>query len=132
MNSEVRRWTTMGLAAFAALALIWGGWKWWEYRRYKRTMADITADVDQGRYGTAGRKLTELLAWQPDSAEALYLLGSCEMARGRAGPATEAWNKVAPGSRFAPMAVLGRMQLAVERGRLAEAEDIIREALADP
>jgi predicted Zn-dependent protease len=122
----------MGLAAFAALALLWGGWKWWEYRRYKRAMADIAAYVDEGRYGTAGRKLTELLAWKPDSAEALYLLGTCEMARGRADAAAEAWIKVAPDSRFAPMAILGRVQLAMERGRLAEAENIIREALADP
>jgi predicted Zn-dependent protease len=30
------------------------------------------------------------------------------------------------------MAILGRMQLAMERGRLAEAEDIITNALADP
>ncbi len=122
----------MALAAVAVLALFWGGWKWWEYRRYKRAMADITADVEEGRYGTAGRKLTELLAWKTDSAEALYLLGTCEMARGRPEAATAAWTKVAPDSRFAPMAILGRMQLAMERGRLVEAEDIIKQALADP
>jgi predicted Zn-dependent protease len=132
MSSEARRWTTIGLAAVAALGLFWGGWKWWESRRYKRALADITADVDEGRYGTAGRKLTELLTWKPDSAEALYLLGTCEMARGRAEAAAEAWTRVAPDSRFAPMAILGRMQLAMERGRLAEAEEIVTQALADP
>jgi predicted Zn-dependent protease len=132
MKREAQQWTTMGVATVAALAVLWGGWKWWEYRRYKKAMADITADVDEARYGTAGRKLTELLAWRPDSAEALYLLGTCEMARGRAEAAAEAWSKVAPDTRFAPMAILGRMQLAMERGRLAEAEDIISEALADP
>src|SRR5947208_8681189 len=115
MSSEARRWTTIGLAAVAALGLFWGGWKWWENRRYKRAMADITADVEEGRYGTAGRKLTELLTWRPDSAEALYLLGTCEMARGRAEAAAEAWTRVAPDSRFAPMAIFGRMQLAMER-----------------
>ena len=132
MSSEARRWTTMGLTAVAALGLFWGGWKWWENRRYKRAMADITDEIEDGRYGTAGRKLTELLTWKPDSAEALYLLGTCEMARGRPEAAAEAWTRVAPDSRFAPMAILGRMQLAMERGRLAEAEDILTKALADP
>ena len=82
--------------------------------------------------GLAARKLIALLAWQPDSDEALYLLGTCEMARGRTEAAAEAWARVPPGSSFAPRAILGSMQLEMERGRLAEAEQIIKHALDDP
>ena len=77
-------------------------------------------------------KLLALLDRRPDWDEALYLLGTCEVARGRTQPADEAWSQVAPDSRFAPRAVFGRMQLQMERGRFWEAEVIIRDALDDP
>ena len=78
------------------------------------------------------RRCVELLAWRPDSDEAAYLLGECEHARGRTRAAEVAWSRVPPGSSFAPQAILGRMQIEVERGRLAEAERIVSDALEDP
>src|SRR5207248_2545651 len=112
--------------------LSWAGWKWWEVRRSRRALAEIEEEIDNGRHGTAARKLIALLARQPDSDEALYLLGTCEMARGRTEAADTAWARVPPDSPFAPRAILGRMQLQMERGRLADAEQIIRDALDDP
>ena len=60
---------------------------------------------------------------------------SWEPARWREGgpqSASEAWARVTPGSRFAPRAILGSMQIQMERGRFAEAEQIIKDALDDP
>jgi len=120
------------LLALIAGGVLWGGWKWWEVRRYRRAMAEIEEEIENGLHGTAARKLISLLARQPDSDEALYLLGTCEMARGRTQSASEAWARVPPGSPLAPQAILGSMRLQMERGRFAEAEQIIREALDDP
>jgi thioredoxin-like negative regulator of GroEL len=95
-------------------------------------MAEIEDEMDSGRHGTAARRLNALLAWQPDSEEALCLLGECELARGHPEAAEAAWARVPPASRFAPRAILGRMQIQMERGRLAAAEQIIWDALNDP
>ena len=77
-------------------------------------------------------ELLALLAREPDSGEARYLLGTCEIARGRPGPADEAWARVPPSSPFAVQAILGRMQIRMERGQYAEAEQIVRDALENP
>jgi tetratricopeptide (TPR) repeat protein len=131
VSEHLGRWCWVLLLAVVTGVLLWSGWRWWEVRRYRRALAEIEEEIENGRHATAARKLTDLLAWQPDSDEALCLLGKCEMARGRSQAADEAWVRVPPGSRFAPQAILGRMQLQMERGRLAEAEQIIRDALDD-
>ena len=125
MSKGMRRWGLGLLLAVVAGGLLLGGWRWYEIRRYRRAMAEIEAEMEYGRNGTAARKLADLLAWKPDSDEAAYLLGTCEMARGRPETADEVWSRIPPGSPFAPKAILGRMQLQMERGRLADAEQII-------
>src|SRR5262249_23092123 len=89
-------------------------------------------EMESGRHGTAARRLNALLAAQPDSDEVLCLLGTCEMARGHPEAADAAWARISPASRFAPRAILGRMQIRMDRGRLAEAEQIVQDALNDP
>src|SRR3954470_22511382 len=121
VSQSARRWGLLLLLAVVAGGLLsWAGWKWWEVRRSRRALAEIEEEIDNGRHGTAARKLIALLARQPDSDEALYLLGTCEMARGRTEAADTAWARVPPDSPFAPRAILGRMQLQMERGRLAD------------
>jgi enediyne biosynthesis protein E4 len=132
MRKEMRRWGLVLLLAVVAGGLLRGGWSWYEIRRYRRAMAEIQEEMEYGRSGTAARKLTDLLAWKPNSDEAAYLLGTCEIARGRTETAVEVWSRIPPGSPFAPKAILGRMQIQMERGRLADAERIIRDALDDP
>jgi enediyne biosynthesis protein E4 len=127
-----RPWRRALLLAIIAGAGIWGGWRWWEVRGARRAMAAIEGEIEHNRYGTAARQLLALLARQPDSGEARYLLGTCELARGRTDTADEAWARVPPGSPFAVRAILGRMQLRMERGRYADAEQIVRDALDDP
>jgi tetratricopeptide (TPR) repeat protein len=124
------RWVL--LLAVVAGALICGGWKLWELRRYRRAMAEIKQEIQAGRHGHAVRKLVTLSAWKPDSDEAAYLLGVCEKARGQAQPASQAWERVAPGSPFGARAIRGRMELLIERGRLADAETLIIQTMSDP
>jgi tetratricopeptide (TPR) repeat protein len=114
-------------AAYIAFA-----WRSWEVRRYREALADAKADIRADRHATAARKMVELLAWKPDCDEAAYLLGSCERAKGRTDAAERAWSRVAPGSPFGPQAVLGRLELVMERGQFAEAEQLVDAALRDP
>jgi enediyne biosynthesis protein E4 len=112
--------------------VFFGGWKWWEFQHHRQTMAEIENEIVSGLHGSAGRKLTSILARQPNSAEALYLLGTLEMARGRPDAASEAWARVPPGSDCAPQAIEARVQANIALGRLAEAERIFNEARVDP
>jgi predicted Zn-dependent protease len=132
MSEAVRRWKGVLLLALFIGGLFSCGWKWVEVRRYKSAMVEIEEDIESGRHGTAARKLTALVAGQPDSDEANYLLGTCEMARGKTQAADAAWARVRRGSHFAPSAILGSMQVQMELGRFSAAEKIIKDALDDP
>jgi enediyne biosynthesis protein E4 len=131
MRESSGRFKLILLLAMAG-TLLWGGWKWWELRRYRRAMVQIEEEIENGLHALAARNLIAVLADNPDSDEAHFLLGNCEAARGRSQAATSAWSHVRPDSRFAPQAILGNMQIEMERGRLGEAERIITDALADP
>jgi enediyne biosynthesis protein E4 len=54
------------------------------------------------------------------------------MALRRHQAAAAAWARVAPRSPFAPQAMQGRVQVQLELGRLADAEQMLRDALGDP
>src|SRR5262245_27531311 len=132
MVRSARWWgRILGLATIAA-GLLWAGWWTWRVGRDRRAMAAIREDIRAGRNATAARRLEAYLADEPGLDEAVYLLGSCELAPGRAQAADAAWARVAPGSRFAARAILGRMQIQLGRGRPAEAERLVREVLDDP
>ena len=126
-----RRVKAVVLLAVVVGGILSAGWRSWQVRRDRAAMAAIRAAMKDGRNGTAARELTALLARNPDSDEARYLLGVCEKALGRPRAAAEAWARVPPGSPFAHRAVEGRVGLEVEGGRLAEAERLIHAALAD-
>ncbi len=132
MSASARRWMPVLLLTLIALGAVWGGWKWWDVHRYRRTMAEIEEEMENGLHATVTRKLSALLDREPDSDLALYLLGSCEMAQGRTQSAFKTWARVTPGSEFAARAILGNMKIQKERGRFAEAEKIITDALDDP
>ena len=95
-------------------------------------VAEIEGEIEGGRYATAVRKLRAILDQRPAWDEALYLLGTCEMARGRPQPAADSWARVAPDSRFAAPRHLRPHRGRDGRGRLTAAEQIIRDALDDP
>jgi predicted Zn-dependent protease len=132
LGTAARRWRRMLLLAALAGGVIWGGWRWWEVRSAHRAMAAIEEEIEHNRYGTAARLLLAMLDRQPDSDEARYLLGTCEIARGRTDAAEEAWAQVSLSSPFALQAILGRMQIRMGRGQYADAERIVRAVLDDP
>jgi enediyne biosynthesis protein E4 len=120
------------LALLCAAAVLWGGWSGWMDWHYQTAMAEISTEVAAGRYAIAARDLAELLASKPDSDEAAYLLGACEQARGRNQAAVEAWARVTPGSAFWDRAIMARIRLFHDVGRLTDVEQLIRDAAEDP
>jgi thioredoxin-like negative regulator of GroEL len=96
------------------------------------SLAESRKNLAAGHPGRAAQILREILAWKPDSDEAAYLLGSCEKTRGQSAAASAAWARVAPDSPFGSQAIQGRTELEIARGHLAEAEQLVRDALADP
>jgi thioredoxin-like negative regulator of GroEL len=132
MSEVARRWRLVALLAVVAAGLFGVGWKWWEVRRYRRSLAEIEEEVANDRFGIAARKLGDLLRLRPDSDQLLYLLGLCEKQRGRADAAARAWDRIPPSSEFGPRAIVGRIELLVDRGCFADAEQLIQEMLKFP
>jgi thioredoxin-like negative regulator of GroEL len=89
-------------------------------------MREIEAEIGADRFGIACRKLEELLSWCEDpTGEIAYVLGSCELARGRNPAAGAAWARVVPGSVFSERAIRGRMSLLRDSGECAAAEHLV-------
>ncbi len=127
-----RRWISILVLVLVIGGGVWYGWDWWETRRHRRAIAEVKEEMNGDRYGTAARKLSALLAREPDWGEAAFLLGTCEKARGRDREAAAAWARVPPGSSFGSRAMQGLMDLEMEKGRLADAEALILRAMKDP
>ncbi len=134
MNRTGRGWLRPStlLLAIVIGGILWGGCAWRDVMRYRSDLAEIRRQIAAGRPGHAAQKLRDLLSRKPASDEAAYLLGSCEKALGRDQAAAAAWAQVAPSSPFASQAIQGRMELEIGRGRLAEAERLIQNALEGP
>jgi tetratricopeptide (TPR) repeat protein len=113
-------------------AMVWCAWTWWASRRDRIEMAAIEAEMVAGRHATAARSLNEIIALNPGSDEANYLLGECEEVRGRNAAALEAWARVTPGSSFSTRAINARLSLLLKGGRLADAEQLVNDAAHDP
>jgi tetratricopeptide (TPR) repeat protein len=95
-------------------------------------MAEIETEIMAERYAIACRNLHQLLSWKSDRNGGLtFLLGSCELARGRNQAAIAAWERVAPGSLFSERAIRGRMRHLQQSGRFTDAERLIKDAAED-
>ena len=129
-NPSRRR--ALGVGLLVGAGLIVGGWIWWSDRRDKDAKLEIEEQVARGRYSAACRNLEALLERKADvNGELRYLLGWCELARGHIEASEKAWASVVPGTEFSERAILGRMRLLQEDGRLAEAERLVSEAARD-
>ena len=119
----------MVLGFLLCACLIWSGWSWWSQRRYQSAKLEIEHLMAGGRYAAACRSLETLIGWNGDADGGLHdLLGSCELARGNLPAADKAWAGVPPGSGSFERAVLSRMTMLRDAGRLAEAEQLVIEA----
>ena len=119
-------------ALLVAAGLVLGTRAWWLDRHYQSAMAEIESEIVARRYAIACRNLDRLLSWKSDpNGGIVYLLGSCELARGRNQAAHEAWERVAPGTAFSERAIRGRIRLFHDSGQLSDAERLVHEAAAD-
>jgi tetratricopeptide (TPR) repeat protein len=117
----------LALLTFSIVAILSAaGWRYWQVRRYQGAMAEVNGQMAAGRHGLAARNLAALLAWKPGSDEAIYLLGVCERARERPDAAAEAWMRVPPDSPFWSQAIVACSDLKIDRGLLADAEQLIK------
>jgi enediyne biosynthesis protein E4 len=128
MRSNASRWQPVLFLALATAGLVGGGWKWWRIRHDRHILVRAQNALDAGFPALAAKDLIELLERSPGSAEAAFLLGNCEKARGRPQAAALAWAKVASGSPFAFRALEARAQQDCALGHFTEAEQIIAEA----
>jgi tetratricopeptide (TPR) repeat protein len=131
MATSSRRWRLVLPVILIAAILSVGGWRSWQVWQYQNALAQVNAQMAAGRHAVAARNLVSLLAWKPGSDEAIYLLGVCERARGRADAAAEAWARVPPDSPFWGQAIQGRTDLKIDRGLLGDAEQLIKLAQHD-
>jgi enediyne biosynthesis protein E4 len=112
--------------------LIIGGWILWTQLRHKQAILEIEDHIAKGRYSAACRNLEALLAQKADvNGWLLYQLGFCELARGRVAATKKAWASIEPGTEFSERAILGRMLLLQNEGKIAEAERLVSEAAND-
>jgi tetratricopeptide (TPR) repeat protein len=95
-------------------------------------MDEIETQIMDGRNALACRNLNKLLSWKADPTGAtVYLLGSCELARGSPQAAHKAWARVVPGTAYFEKAIRGRMRLLHEAGQPAAAEQLVFDAAND-
>ncbi len=130
MRRQAGRWSAVIVSVIVIGGLGWCGWRWWDVRRNRSAMAAIDDAMRHGRYATAARQLSARLERSPGSDRDRYLLGVCEKASGRLREADTAWAAIPPNSPFLGRAVAGRMDLLIEQGRFAAAENLIELAAA--
>jgi enediyne biosynthesis protein E4 len=121
-----------GIGLLVGAGLIIGGWILWTQLRYKQAILEVEDHIAKGRYSAACRNLEALLVETADANGRIhYLLGSCELTRGRIEAAERAWASVVPGTEFSERAIRGRMLLLQNEGKIAEAERLVSEAAND-
>ena len=122
------------LFAFLCVAgLLAASWAWWTHHRFRSSMQEIESEIVAGRYAIACRKLDILLSWKADpQGEIVYLLGSCELARGRNKAAGEA-SAGRPGVRILGKSNRGAGATScMNPGSSAAAERLVSDAAQDP
>ncbi len=128
----IRGWALVGVVLTFLIVLAWAVWRGLETARLRGAVEEARADLDAGRPALAARKLQELLRVRPDSDEFHFLLGNAEKARGRLKEAERAWRAIPRDSGFAAPAIRALAAMSVDQGRLADAEQVIVDALGDP
>ncbi len=101
-------------------------------RRFHSELADARKELDSGLVGTAQKRLTRLAAERPSDPEVAYLLGGCEASRGRFEAALDAWARVPADAPQAAPAALDFAQVAIQLGRVAQAERVLRAVVRRP
>lgn len=126
----MRRHVRAGLALLAialgcmAAFLVYREW------RLNFLLNEARAAVASGDRETASRFFVRILDWSPHHDEAAYELGLCEEAGGRIAAAVRAWERIESDSPYGNFAALRIAPIALEWGRFADAEVLLRRALS--
>ncbi|WP_435011885.1 FG-GAP-like repeat-containing protein (plasmid) [Tundrisphaera lichenicola] len=118
-----RRAALIGLAIALGLALVgWGVARAVDEWRFSSELERASGEMSSGRLEAARDRLARLSERWPGRDKVEYRLGLCESTLGHADAAIEAWGKVPTDSPLSVRTRLSRGKLALERGKLAEAE----------
>ena len=120
-----------GAAAILVVLLGWAIYARLSERRLRVDLEQAASDRKAGNSRAARDRLARLVERWPGRAEVLFPLGESELACGRVEQAMIAWSQIPPKSPFAGQVALGRARLALEAGQFSNAEQILREALAE-
>jgi enediyne biosynthesis protein E4 len=104
---------------------------WWivAARRFQATLNRALDAMASGRFDVARPLLVRLAESRPGRPEVEYSLGLCEQALGHHDASLAAWARVPSATPFAARAAGGRARVLQDRGRFADAEDVLRMAI---
>ncbi len=111
----------IGAAGFAGARML-------ETRRFRTEIELAKEEIGAGRFVAAKKRLDDLLPARLGDGEAEYLLGVCEMKRGRLAAAATVLERVPVSSSFGGRAAVQRALAVMGIGRLARAEEILESA----
>ena len=114
----------LGLSGLAAVVVWFGGDRW-----SRAELGRIEREIKQGQSGAARVRLDRLVMLGLGGIEADYWRGACAEAEGDVEAALAVWDRIPPGSSRYANATLRRARLAIDRGRLAVAEETLERAL---
>ena len=128
-----RRKLLISLVLVAILAVLGGvGARLLAAHRFRGELAEARIEMDAGLLAMARNRLTRLAEQWPGDAEVAYQLGRCEASRGRLEAALESWGRIPGGSPWSAPAAIEFAQVALQLGRVVEAERGLRAALRHP
>ena len=106
----------------------YGGLRAIETRRIRGGLDHAKKEMAAGLYNAARRALAELRQSPAGRGEVEYLLGLCELQKGRRDEALAAWEQVPHSSPFAVPAAIQRARVSMEAGQFTGAEAILEAA----
>jgi tetratricopeptide (TPR) repeat protein len=113
----------LGLMGLAAVAVGIGVDRW-----SRAELARVEREIKQGHPGAARVRLDRLAKVGLGGVETEYWRGACAEAEGDVEGALAAWSRIPAGSSRFANATLRRARLAIDRGRLAVAEEALERA----
>ncbi len=123
MRLPGRRWRIwFGLAALLALPIAFCAYGW-----YRSELRSVEFELKLGQHHSARARLSRLAMLGLTGTELDYWRGVCEEAEGHVEEALATWGRIRPGSPRFANAVLRRARLAIDQGRLALAEETLRD-----
>jgi tetratricopeptide (TPR) repeat protein len=99
---------------------------------YHASLGEARRALAEERFALARQPLARLAAWWPGRGEIELPLGVCEQAAGRIDAAVAAWSRIPTASPLFDEAALKRGEAEMDRGRLAAAEAVFKDALSHP